>query len=276
MLIPSSGEQSPLPLPPRVQLPDDIRAGNLQVRLAESPEEVRAAQCLRYRVFYREMAAKPSEQVRLAECDSDEFDPFCDHLLVLEHRPEGNSCIVGTYRLLRRSVMPRIGRFYTADEFDIRAMVNHPGEILELGRSCVDAQFRSRAVMQLLWRGIATYVAMHNIELMFGCASFGGAEPEQHAESLSYLHHYHLAPEELRLTALPHRFVNMDLMPKEAVDARRAFAALPALIKGYLRLGGYVGLGAVIDHDFNTVDVGIVVKTALVTDKYVQRYGKGE
>lgn len=259
-----------------MQLPDDIRAGTLQVRLAKDSGEVMAAQRLRYQVFYQEMHARPSAEVLAAKRDFDGFDAHCDHLLVLDHVPEGAPAIVGTYRLLRRSAMPGAGRFYTSDEFNIRAMEEHPGEILELGRSCVDANFRSRAVMQLLWRGIGAYVAMHKIELMFGCASFGGAEPLAHAESLSYLHHFHLAPENLRLEALPERFVNMDLMPRETLEPKRAFAGLPALVKGYLRLGGYTGLGAVIDHDFNTVDVGIVVKTALVTDKYSNRYTKGE
>lgn len=260
-------------LPLAANLPDDLRAGSLQVRLAETPKEIIAAQELRYSVFYEEMDAQASEAIRLLGRDMDSFDTHCDHLLVLEHQPQGEPRIVGTYRLLRRSVAERVGQFYSADEYDISAVIAHPGEILELGRSCVHADFRNRAVMQLLWRGIGAYVFMHDIQIMFGCASFPGRDPLEHAGTLSYLYHNHLAPSELRLSALPERYSAMNLLPKEEVDERRAFAALPALIKGYLRLGGYIGDGAVIDHAFGTVDVGIVVKTALVTDKYVQRYG---
>ena len=260
-------------LPPAIAFPEDIRAGNLQVRLALDAHEVAAAQALRYRVFVKEMGAKVSAALHDDASDRDAFDEYCDHLLVLEHGHPRGPRVVGTYRLLRRSIMHGCGGFYTASEFNIGPVVAHPGELLELGRSCVDAAYRNRAVMQLLWRGIGVYVALHDVTVMFGCASFPGISPQAHAEPLAYLHHYHLAPPELRLTALPDRYAPMDLLPREAVDAKAAFAALPALIKGYLRLGGCIGEGAVIDHEYNTVDVGIVVKTALVTDKYVQRYG---
>lgn len=255
----------------------DIRAGSLQVTIATDAGQVQAAQELRYRVFVEEMGAGASPQMHAIRRDADRFDEYCDHLLVLEHHtPERLPRVVGTYRLLRREPMRRCGNFYSADEFDLSAVERFPGEIMELGRSCVDAAYRNRAVMQLLWRGIGAYVAKYNIGLMFGCASLHGTEPRAHAQTLSYLYHTHLAPPELRMRALPERYVPMDALPKEEVDARAAFAALPALIKGYLRLGGVVGDGAVIDRDYNTTDVGIVVKTALVTQKYVQRYGTPE
>ena len=228
---------------------------------------------MRYRVFFEEMGAPPTPEIAKSQRDVDAFDTVCDHLLVVDHQPDGGARVVGTYRLLRRGAMKKIGRFYTAGEYDIGRIQQYDGEILEVGRSCVDPQYRNRAVMQLLWRGIGAYVMKFNIGLMFGCASFFGTDPKRHALPLSYLHHYHLAPEELRLRALPERYVEMNLMGKESVDTKEAFAALPALIKGYLRLGGYVGLGAVVDPEYNTTDVSIVVKTDLVTDKYAQRYG---
>lgn len=259
----------------------DLRAGTLQVTLAQTPQEVEAAQALRYDVFVLERGAAASAEMQECARDFDDFDAHCDHLLVLEHASLGAPRVVGTYRLLRRSALsandgPGAERFYTASEFDVSAVAAHPGEILELGRSCVAPEYRGRAVMQLLWRGIGAYVARHRIELMFGCASLHGTNPEAHAQALSYLHYFHEAPPELRLKALPERYTNMALLPREAVDAKRAFVALPALVKGYLRLGGYVGDGAVIDHEYNTIDVGVVVKTTLVTDKYVQRYGQKE
>jgi putative hemolysin len=254
----------------------EIRAGNLGVRLAATEAERDAALALRYRIFYGEMGAKPDEETRLAERDADAFDPHADHLLVLDHdRGEGADAVVGTYRLIRRPAAARVGRFYTADEFDIAPLLSLPGELLELGRSCVAAPYRTRAVMQLLWRGIAAYVFRHRVDLMFGCASLHGTDPDALAEALTYLHANHLAPPDLRPVALPHRFVAMRRMDPAAVDTRRTLAELPPLVKGYLRLGGFVGDGAVVDQQFNTTDVCVVVKTDLVTDKYYRHYARG-
>lgn len=252
----------------------DLRAGTLEVFVASRPEDIAASQALRYRVFFEEMGAPPTPEAAAAKCDRDEFDEACDHLLVVEHQADGSHKVVGTYRLLRRENMRKIGRFYTQGEYDISAVLKYPGEILEVGRSCVDPGFRNRAVMQLLWRGIGAYVAKFNVALMFGCASFHGTDPKEHAMALAYLHHYHLAPEDLRPVALKERYIEMNCMPKENVNVKEAFSALPALIKGYLRLSGYIGAGAVVDKEYNTTDVSIVVKTDRVTDKYAQRYGK--
>lgn len=259
-----------------------IRAGTLEVRLADSAAEIDAAQALRYRVFFEEMTARPSPEAAAVRRDRDPFDAYCDHLLVIDHkRGEGAAGVVGTYRLLRRSVAMKHGGFYTSTEFDIGPLLAHPGEILELGRSCVDAAYRNRPTMQLLWRGIATYVFQHDITLMFGCASLPGTDPKALAVPLSYLYHYHLAPPSLRARALPERFVEMNVLPPGEVDAdaavaqidaRSVIAALPPLIKGYLRLGGLVGEGAVIDHEFNTTDVCIIVVTDRVTEKYFSHY----
>jgi L-ornithine Nalpha-acyltransferase len=250
----------------------EIRAGSLGVHIGGTREEIEAAQALRYRIFYGEMGGKPDPEVKALKRDFDMFDDYCDHLLVLDYDLPPGAQVVGTYRLLRRKAMHELGRFYSEGEFDIRAIKQEKGEILELGRSCVDANYRNRAVMQLLWRGIASYVSLHDIKIMFGCGSFIGTDVKQHAMALSYLHHFHLAPAYMRAVALPDQYVEMDLMPREAINVKEAFASLPALIKGYLRLSGFVGHGAVIDPHCNTLDVGIVVKTDMVTDKYAQRY----
>jgi putative hemolysin len=180
--------------------------------------------------------------------------------------------VVGTYRLIRREAAARIGRFYSADEYDIAMLTAYPGRVLELGRSCVDAGYRGRAAMQLLWRGIAAYVFHYRIDLMFGCASLPGTDPDALAPELTYLCTQHLAPPELRPRAVPQRYVEMRRMPPEALDPPRVLAQLPPLIKGYLRLGGFVGDGAVIDRQFNTTDVAVVVKTDLVSGKYYRHY----
>jgi L-ornithine Nalpha-acyltransferase len=257
--------------------PVDVSGGNLRIRLAEDIAEIRAAQALRYRVFYESMAAKPTPEMAAAERDFDSFDDFCDHLLVFdEERGSGLGAVVGTYRVMRREGAARRGQFYTSDEYQIDCLTSYQGEVLELGRSCVDPTYRSGATMQLLWRGIAEYVFYHNISIMFGCASLPGTDPQQLAMPLAYLHHHHLAPPALRPRAVAERYVSMDLLAPERVKISEARQALPPLVKGYLRLGGFVGDGAVVDREFGTTDVCVVVKTDLVTEKYRRHYKRDE
>ncbi len=264
-------------------LDNDLTVGSLEVRLAAKAEEVDAAQALRYRVFYDEMGARPTPEMASLRRDFDKYDDYCDHLLVFDHaRPEGAQ-VVGTYRLIRRNVAAQIGSFYSAGEYDIAPLVHYPGEILELGRSCIDPEYRIGTVMQVLWRGLASYMFRYDITLMFGCASLPGTDPRSLALPLSYLYYHHLAPPALRARALPERYVDMALMPREAFNPDEAFDnmkmdprsggnSLPPLIKGYLRVGGYVGDGAVIDESFNTTDVCIIVKTDLITNRYMRHY----
>jgi putative hemolysin len=252
---------------------DELRAGHLGVRIASEAWEVRAAQALRYRVFYGEMGARADAETRRSGLDQDPFDAVADHLLVLDHaRGEGPESVVGTYRLIRRPAAAQVGRFYSADEYDLGPILAFDGELLELGRSCTDAAYRNRGTLQLLWGGIAAYVFRHGIQLMFGCASLPGTDLDANAAQLSYLYQHHLAPPELRPRAIAARHVDMNRLPPEAYDAKRALLELPPLIKGYLRLGGFVGDGAVLDEPFNTTDVCVVVKTDQVTDKYYRHY----
>jgi putative hemolysin len=251
----------------------ELRAGALGLRIATTRAEIDAVQALRYRVFYDEMGAAPTPDVARSKRDYDVFDTVADHLVVVDHAlGSGAEGVVGTYRMLQREGADAVGQFYSADEYDISSLLRFPGRLLELGRSCVDANYRGRAVMQLLWRGIAAYVFQHEIDLMFGCASLAGTDPDQIAAELTYLFHNHLAPPALRPTALPGRYVDMRRQQPGLVDPRRVQTMLPPLIKGYLRMGAMIGDGAVIDHQFNTTDVAIVVKTDLVTDRYIDHY----
>jgi L-ornithine Nalpha-acyltransferase len=254
---------------------EELRGGSLGVRLARNAAEIDAAQALRYQVFYDEMGAHPSEQAARTHRDEDPYDAVADHLLVVDHLlGEGPGSIVGTYRLIRRAGAERIGSFYSAAEYDISKIIAFQGEVLELGRSCINASHRGMPAMQLMWRGIAAYVFLHKIDLMFGCASLHGTDPDTVGRDLTYLWANHLAPAEIRPRALPELYVDMRRMDPAQLDMRRALAALPPLIKGYLRLGGFVGDGAVIDHQFNTTDVAVVVKTDLITEKYRSHYAR--
>ncbi len=251
----------------------ELRGGALGVRIATTAAEIDAAMALRYRVFYDERGAVPDAAAAASQRDRDAFDAVADHLLVVDHeRGSGPESIIATYRLIRAQAAAKVGRFYSADEYDISAVVAFPGQVLELGRSCVHPNYRGRAAMQLLWRGIAAYVFLHRIDLMFGCASLPGTDPDAVATELTYLYTHHLAPPAIRPRALPHRYVDMRRTDPSGFDARRVLVQLPPLIKGYLRLGGFVGDGAVIDEQFNTIDVAVLVKTDLITDKYFRHY----
>lgn len=242
------------------------RANQLELRLVKAGPELDAAQRLRYLVFYEEMGAVASPAMRAARRDADRYDALADHLVVidLDRSQEGASCVVGCYRMLRQSVAEAHGGFYTAGEFDLAGVRAPYGEIMELGRSCVHADYRSGAAMQLLWRGIAEYLEAHRVGLMLGCASLPGTDPDALAPILSYLHHRHLAPREIRPRALAERYVRADRVPLDQLDERKALRQLPPLLKGYLRIGGMIGDGAVIDRQFNTTDVCLVLPTAVV------------
>lgn len=250
----------------------------LEARLARGRKDIAAAQALRYRVFYKEMGASPNLRTKFLRRDIDQFDRACDHLLVVDHGRRRRhilpvfGSVVGTCRLIRRSVAERHGGFYSADEFDLTPLLEHPGECLELGRSCVDPAYRTRAVIDRLWSGIADYVLGRRIGLLFGCASLHGTDPAELALPLAFLRHFHLAPIECRPRALPSRYVDMGLLAPDRIDVRAAWAALPPLLRGYLRLGAKVGDGAVVDHQFNTTDVCVVLATQRVTDRYLRHY----
>jgi putative hemolysin len=255
-----------------------ILFGNLELKLAQNSYDIESAQKLRYRVFYEEMGANPSPQVKRLRLDHDEFDDDSDHLLVIDRRLRKNfsGCsrnpVIGTYRLLQRSHLGPGKKFYTAKEFDISKILSFPGKILELGRSCVDINYRNRVTLQLLWQGIAAYVFSHKIDLMFGCASFPGTQPERHQAALAYLRSQHQAPQIIRPCALPKKYVDMGSKLEAIGNEVIKINNLPPLIKGYLRVGGQVGDGAVIDSQFNTTDVCVIVKTAALPIKYRRHY----
>ena len=253
------------------------RAGDLEVRLATSDVEVEAAQRLRYQIFFEEEGARASEDARVSGLDIDAYDSVCDHLLVFDHGA-GTPVVVGTYRLLRQSIAARHGGFYSAGEFDLGPLLSGAGtglQLLELGRSCVAAAYRDAPTIGLLWRGIASYLKAHGIGHMFGCGSLHGVEVGDHATSLAYLHHHHLAPPELRAYAWDRHRVETDLLPPGSYDARAAARGLPPLIKGYLRVGAMIGDGGSVDRDFNTIDVFVIMPVDRITERYAARYMQG-
>jgi putative hemolysin len=251
-----------------------IDAGRFTVRLAESEADVAAAQRLRYKVFVEEMGAEASPEARAERRERDAFDPYFDHLLLIDNEAAAEDSVAGVYRLMTGSMARRGIGFYGAGEYDLSALARTGRETLELGRSCVDAKHRGGAGMHLLWTGLGQYVSERGVEIMFGVASFHGADPAPLAQPLSYLHHHHRAPEDLRVRALPEHFVRMDILPRESVSKIEAMKRIPALIKAYLRLGGFVGEGAFVDRQFNTVDVCLLMDTARMVDRYRAFYSR--
>lgn len=250
---------------------------DLELRLARGRPDVRAAQALRFRVFHNEMGAAMRGRGLWLRRDIDRFDRFCDHLVVVDRAcSRRRPYVVGTYRLLRGTVALKRRGFYTADEFDLRPLMARAPEVLELGRSCVDPAYRSRGIMQILWKGIAEYLVAYDIRLMLGCASFPGTDPDAIAHALSFLHHRHRLPEALRPRALPERYIEMNRIPAERIDPVEVRRQSPPLVKGYLRLGGQVGDGAVCDPAFNTIDVCVVLPVEAVKDRYVKHYYRGD
>lgn len=253
------------------------RIGPLETRLARSEREIEAAQAVRFRVFVEEMNATLSPEAMRRRRDVDEWDDISDHLLVLDRSIDGDpeDQIVGTYRLLRQEVAQQNGGFYSASEFDLDDLLaRHPDKrFMELGRSCVLPAYRTKRTVELLWQGNWAYALKHGMNAMFGCGSFPGIHPEQHALALSFLYHHASTRDGWEVAAKPELYRNMDLMPPEAVNARRALLAMPPLIKGYLRLGAMVGSGAVVDRAFNTTDVLILLPIASISDRYINYYG---
>lgn len=240
------------------------------VKLAETDEELRAAQRLRYDVFVRELGGG-GEMVDHAEgLERDQFDPYFDHMLAYD---DATGEVVGVYRLLPGDRVAEVGRFYSEDEYDLTVLKNSGRKLLELGRSCLHPDYRGGTAMYHLWNGLAKYVSEREIEVLFGVASFHGTDVKHLAQPLSMLHHNHLAPPELRVRAQPGVFQNMNLVPKDALDRRSAMLQVPALIKAYLRLGGFVGEGAFIDHAFNTTDVCLILDTTRMNDRQRRIYG---
>ena len=274
-------------LPVMRRLPEKSygRIGSLEVKLARGKRDMIAAQRLRYEVFYEEMSATSGPLAKMRRRDHDPYDAGCDHLLVVDRAPEDGSepwinnrvaKVVGTYRVLRQEIAERNLGFYTQNEYDIAPLVARRSpayRFMELGRSCVLKPYRNKRTVELLWHGLWTYVREHKVDVMIGCARFEGTDPRAHAMALSFLHHHALAPEDWRCRAHEHRYVPMDLVAKNKVDAKAALKAIPPLIKGYLRLGAFVGDGAVIDHQFGTIDVLIILPVEKIESRYFGHFG---
>ena len=250
------------------------RIGTLEVRLAKNQVEIEAAQALRFEVFFKDrgMFSDASSQH-----DVDAFDDVCAHLLILDSAVLGclKDQLVGTARLLLDDNAQKVGGFYSESEFTLRGLrTRQEGKkFLEIGRTCIKTEWRSKRTVELMWQGIWAYALDNGVDVMVGCASLPGTVPAAHAMALSLMHHHYRAKGAWRAKALSERFSSMDLMPAEAINLKQALLALPPLLKGYLRIGAMIGEGCVIDSDFGTTDVFVILRVGKIAQRYIRHYG---
>lgn len=250
------------------------RIKNLDTRLAICDAEIRECQRLRYQVFYEEMSAQPDDNSSQCRLDVDKYDEYCDHLLVIDRSFVPNK-IVGSYRLLSQENSLRTDGFYSANRFCVSDLLARQKELrfLEFGRSFVLKPYRNKRTIELLWQGSWAHVRQNHVDVMFGCASFEGTDPQALAQALSYLYHHARAKNEWQVRAHAKYAVNMNRMKINEIDARSALRQLPPLIKGYLRLGALIGEEAVIDPQFGTIDIMIILPISHLNPRYVNHYG---
>lgn len=246
------------------------------IRFARDADDIRAAQRLRYRVFVEELGGTGPLVDHAARLEADALDPYFEHLLLIDPTRDEGDHVVGAYRLLSDARAAEAGGFYSESEYNLTPLVQSGRKLLELGRSCVHPEHRGGLAMYHLWSALARYVTEQEIDILFGVASFHGAEPERHAQALSLLYRRHLAPEDLRVRARDEVYHNMDLLPEEAIRPRQGMLETPALIKAYLKLGGFVGDGAFLDRDFNTTDVCLILDTARMNAAQKAIYTRGQ
>lgn len=231
-----------------------------QITWASNASEIKEAQRLRYKVFAEEMGANLPKNAE--NLDIDDFDAYCDHLLI---RDQESLKVVGTYRVLPPHKALEIGRLYSDSEFDLSRLNHLRPKMVELGRSCVHADYRSGAVIMALWSGLAQYMQKHNYEIMLGCASIPMADGGHFAASLyNSLSNDQMAPVE------NHAFPRLPL-PLDRLNGGLQVEP-PPLIKGYLKLGAKICSAPAWDPDFNTADVLTMLRLSEINPRYAKHF----
>ena len=242
-----------------------------EVRIAQTEAEVKAAQTLRYQVFVEELGANGPLVDHHSRLEIDSFDAHADQLILLDLTRKTDDQVVGVYRLLDQAGAQAAGQFYSENEYDLSSLKSSGRTLLELGRSCLHSEYRGGPAMLHLWQALAKEVDVRGAEILFGVASFHGVALKQLAPSLSLLARDYLAPPHLRVRARHYQPMNI----MDDIDRVSAMKQIPSLIKAYLRLGGFVGDGAFLDHAFNTTDVCLILDTSSMNPRQRAIYGGG-
>ena len=245
------------------------RMTDLEVKIATEPHEVQQAQRLRFEVFNLELnkGLKSSYDHGL---DVDEFDPYCDHLIVRDLR---SGAVVGTYRLLRGLQARRNIGFYSEKEFDLSCIKALDGELMELGRSCARRDFRDRALIPLMWEAIAEQVRSHKVRHLFGCGSLYTTDTAEVSAVYSLLKSKFYAPDEYRVRPVGKCIFKGIQADLPVADEQALFQKLPSLIKGYLRIGALVCGPPALDDEFGTADFFLLLDFATLKEEYLKRLG---
>ena len=239
----------------------DFAFKNFKILLVRDPHPLlNKAKALRHESFFKGAKRK--------EIDSDEFDSCCDHLIVID-RSISEDYVVGTYRLLVKKKIEKRMKFYSESEFDLTNLLKIKNiSMLEAGRSCVHEEYRDGRIIKLLWRGLAYYIVKKKIDLIFGCASFPSSDFLQFKKQLSYLNYFHKPPNKYSTSPLLEYGAKLNYINPKDINSEQIFRTLPPLIKAYIRVGAWVGQGAVVDKKFDTTDVFIILKSKNIIKKY--------
>ncbi|MCB1693176.1 MAG: GNAT family N-acetyltransferase [Pseudomonadales bacterium] len=251
-----------------------VQAGKYEVRLARTPEEVAAAQKLRYRVMYQEKGGRPDLQKVKLEADVDQWDERAFHIIVVE-KDSSPVNVLGTLRLVSNLRLTSGQHFYTEEAFDLSGLRSAYTSMLELGRFCIDANARQGLILMLIWKYAMQFIVDNRIEVMLGCASFPGTDVSRHAGVLAYLYRHNLAPERLRPSPVVSNYVRIPDVVSDVPAFDEATRDIPTLLRGYLKLGARISDTAIIDPIFNTTFICIYVdaremlseSTVLVTSR---------
>ena len=244
----------------RIEVLEKKQRPQYHVGLARAESEIREAQKLRYRVFAEEMGARLS--VKEAGVDADLYDPYCEHLIV---RDEAQGRIVGTYRILSPQAAMTVGGYYSETEFDLTRLQHLRPRMVEVGRSCIDPDYRSGSVIALLWSKLAEYMVTNHYEYLMGCTSISMADGGHNAANIFIqLIENNIAPIEYRV------FPRSPLPFEHLATGQRC--EIPPLVKGYLRAGAYVCGEPSWDPDFNTADLLVLLPMSRISARYVKHF----
>ena len=226
---------------------------------------IRNAQRLRFNTFLKKSSINNPDYV----LDSDEYDKFCDHLVVID-KSVSSHYVVGTYRLMINFSNNPKGDFYTETEFDLYNLKKLDLKILEVGRSCVHKNYRDGKIIRLLWRGLSTYIKKSKVDFIIGCASFQCSNTNKIRNQLSFLKNFYSAPKKYLTFPLKSKSIKWKNSDISEISRLKIFKSLPPLIKAYLRVGAWVGEGAVFDPHFKTIDICIILKADKIDPKYLK------
>ena len=243
------------------------------VKLAESRNEIKLAQKLRYKVFFSERIHSPILNIGNFRRDSDKFDNYADHIIVKFRKSKFSKArVIGTYRLLKQSVADKKSGFYSCDEFNLDNLLNSKiyNNMLELSRSCISQKFRNKNVLKLMWNEIYRYINENNIDALFGTASFLDTNINKIEDQLIYLNNNHKMSENIKVNALANYKVKVDYEKKIDINLKLV-SRLPTLIKAYLKFNATIGEGAVIDKKFKTTDVFVFLPIEEINKDYVNK-----